>query len=413
MWVIRRPDSGGMICRVEIAMKRRRSAIAALVLFCAVPSAVIIGIAAQHDEIGDLNQFMGSGRASAAGLNPYNAEGWMNMNAPASLPLFHALALLDPAFPLAAVWVLASGLVYLGCLAMLLRQTSFKSNALAAGFSLAQSAFWATLWYGQIYILLLAFVVAAFWAYHRGHHTIAAVLIGPLVAIKPNFGLWPVLLFVGGYRREAFVSGASAILFCIPAALLYGPGIYPAWVVGARDRMPQELANHANATFVGVASRAGVPDLGLILSAALVMVMIWWAFRRRPDFSRLGMAALAAAVIAAPSGWLGYAVLLLPAFFRPWNRWLWLAAALLLCPFWVGISQPEPYHGIWNLTHPVILLLALAGVMTQREAGYSTSVRDVTQNALDRIVPVDPKMVPGQPAVVGSFVDRPVHHSDM
>jgi Glycosyltransferase family 87/WD40-like Beta Propeller Repeat len=67
--------------------------------------------------------------------------------------------------------------------------------------------------YGQFYILLLILIAGACWAYLRGHHVLAGVLVAVAAACK----VFPALFFVFFLRRRAFralASGAITALAC-------------------------------------------------------------------------------------------------------------------------------------------------------------------------------------------------------
>jgi len=356
-----------MIYRVEDVVSGYRLVCLATVGICwVVPSAALVAtFATSPDAPQDFRVFMASGRQLTLGLSPYATASGMNMNAPASLPLFHAVASLNLPAPSLA-WSAASGLVYLACLLLLPRAYPRRASLPFVVWALAQSAIWSTLALGQIYVVLLAPVAAALFLHSRGRPILAALLIGPIVAVKPNFALWPLLLLLADYRKEVVAAAGSSLCFAAVPMALYGPGVYVEWLAGVQARTPLELAHHANASLPSLATRAGVPMLGLIVALGLVAAIAWWAWRRRPLFSDIGMAALAAATIASPVAWLGYAVILLPAFFRPWNRWLWLAAIALLFPWWLAILSTGPVRMVWELTHPAIFLCVLIGTMIRK-----------------------------------------------
>jgi len=339
-----------------------------LALLWVLPSAALVAaIGSSPNAPLDFYIFSASGRESAAGLNPYDPAGGMNMNAPTSLLLFHALALLYPGLP-AILWAALSGLLYLACLYLLWQVYPSRTPVLLIGWAVAQNGIWSTLALGQIYVLLLVPVAVAWYLFTRGRPLWGAALLGPLVVVKPNFALWPAMLYLAGYRRDAVISTASAVVFAAMPVLAYGPGIYLAWLNGARVLSPGEIAHHANASLISLATRAGIPELGWAGAATLIATVVWWSCRRRPPMADVSTAALASACITSPIAWPGYVTVLLPVFFRPWNRWLWIAALLLMFPYWVAITVLGPWRPAWELTTSVVFFALLLSATLRKSA---------------------------------------------
>jgi hypothetical protein len=296
----------------------------------------------------DFASFLASGRAATAGQNPYYFPPTtylvypgdveieqLNLNPPLVLPLFQALAVADPNVAFYG-WYLLSCAGYALALALLARAYPQPRLWVRGAWALSLAGLWQVLALGQIYVPLLLAVVAA-WLLLRHHHFLpAGVLIGLLVAVKPNFVVWALFLLVGGWWGAALVAMATALLLSLLPALVYGPGIYTDWF--AATTLFPGYFYPGNASLHGLAARLGIPLLGTLLSALLVGALLVWVVRRRPSVLQVSSLALVACLLASPLAWAGYSMLLLPIFAglfagRPWPIPLRLAAVLLAVPF--------------------------------------------------------------------------------
>jgi hypothetical protein len=186
------------------------------------------------------------------------------------------------------------------------------------------------------------------------------------VAIKPNFLVWPALLFLAGHRVPAIVTVAvAAIISAIPLAV-YGPEVYrQCFELVASDR--ERAFFLTNASFAGLAARAGVPALGLILSVGLLGGLAVWAFWRRPSVMRASALALMASLLASPLGWIHYTLFLLPVFLSEWRKPAMRVAGLLLIipvpfiieqftkPAWIQVTIGSVYG--WALVLCLVVLV--------------------------------------------------------
>lgn len=326
-------------------------AVAAFVLLAALLHGLTLAL--PTGALMDFGSFIASGRAAAQGLDPYGIhdltfhvvlpgfEAWNpNLNPPPLLPAFQALSLLPPDHGF-RLWWAVSALCYGITLWLLFRR---YRRPLVVVWALALAGFWDTLVLGQIYLPLVLAAVAAWLALERGQGWRAGVLIGMLVAAKPNFAVWPALLLVAGHGRPALAAGLTAAVLAVTPALLYGPQVWGQWlhlVLTDADRA------HflTNASLSGLARRLGMPGLGIAASLALLAGAGWQAWRCRPDVAAASALALAVAVAASPIAWVHYTLFLLPVFFsRPHSRPLLAAALLLVVPVpWVLRALAAPW----------------------------------------------------------------------
>jgi hypothetical protein len=336
----------------------------------------------------DFGAFVASGRAAAAGLDPYGIyppltphvvfpgfEAWNpNLNPPISALLFRLFDVADLDTALRVWWVI-SLVCYLAAVVLLLRRYSEGLEAILLGlWAFALAGFWDTLFLGQIYTPLVLAAVVAWLSLERGKLVQAGIMIGLLVSMKPNFLVWPVLLFLAGTWRPPLVAAATAaVVAAIPLAV-FGPQIYLDWlslVASDGDR----AVFLTNASLAGLAARAGLPLLGTALSALLLLTLAAWAAWRKPVTMDVSSFALVAALLASPLGWIHYTLFLLPVLLHHWQRpWTWPVAVALTIPVplvlaqfgaapWVQLTIGSVYG--WSL---VLLLLGL--VANERQTSY-------------------------------------------
>ncbi|MFC1460446.1 glycosyltransferase family 87 protein [Microvirga arabica] len=328
----------------------------------------------------DFGSFVASGRAASEGLNPYGIypltlrvelpgfESWNpNLNPPISALLFQAFDAADPYVTYQA-WRWISVIVYAGAVLLLVSRVSNRVEALIiAVWAFALAGFWDTLFLGQIYLPLVLAGVAAWLLLERRAGLWAGLLIGVVVAMKPNFLVWPVLLLLSGHHRPAMVAfGTAGIISLIPL-VIYGPEVYRQWfeLVAADGSRALFLTN---GSFAGLAARAGVPALGLVLGFLLLAGLAAWAWWRRPDVLTVSALALLASVLASPLGWIHYTLFLLPVIVRHWHRPAMRLVALLLIvpvpfiidqlgkPAWVQLTMGSVYG--WALVLCLAILIA-------------------------------------------------------
>ena len=289
----------------------------------------------------DFGSFVASARAAREGLNPYGVypltmhvvlpgfDSYIpNLNPPISALLFRAFDLTDPQASL-RVWWAISVACYVVTVLLLVARYGARRAVLTGLPALALAGFSDTLFLGQIYLPLVLAAVGAWLLLERGHGAFAGVLIGLVVAMKPNFLVWPVLLLLSRHYRPAFVAfGVAALVSAVPL-LAMGPEVYRQWVeLLASDR--ERAAFLTNASLTGLAARAGVSVVGLVISAALLIALAAWALVRRPDALRVSAFALLASVFASPIGWIHYTLFLLPVFVLGWGSRAMRAVVLLL-----------------------------------------------------------------------------------
>jgi hypothetical protein len=203
----------------------------------------------------------------------------------------------------------------------------------------ALAGFWDTLLLGQIYIPLVLAGVAAWLLLERGEALWAGVLIGFVVALKPNFAVWPVLLFLSGHMRPALWALLTAALISVHPAVVLDRRFM---ANGSSCSPPTRSAPFSSPMPRSLACSQGsaAAPLGLALSAALLLAAAAWAFWVRPSVTRVGAIALTLSLLASPIAWVHYTLFLLPVLLSRWDlNGMRVVALLLIVPVSFVVSQ--------------------------------------------------------------------------
>lgn len=326
----------------------------------------------------DFGSFHASGAAARDGLDPYGIypltfhvvlpgfESWNpNLNPPAALPLFDLLSRIEPHLAFRLWWSVSFG-AYALVVALLARRYLPQHWVVPVLWAAALAGFSDTLVLGQIYTpLVLAAVIGWLWLERRP--TLAGLAIGVVAAVKPNFLVWPALLFLAGHRRPALSALISfAILSALPAGL-YGPTVYRQWaavIAGDAGR----AVFLTNASLAGLLQRLGLGrEAAALLGLATLLPLALVAWRRKPDVHATSALGLVGGIVASPLAWVHYALLLLPVgFAAPRHPALLLAGLLLLVPVPIVLrfmdATPWLQASVGSL-YGWAMLLALVGVL--------------------------------------------------
>jgi hypothetical protein len=355
-------------------VRPRQLTLAAALLFVAWTGLVFAWPAG---ELRDYGSFVASGRAAAAGDDPYGIhpltfhvvlpgfDVWNpNLNPPVSLPVFALFDRVDPHAGFRAWWFISFG-CYLLAVVLLLRHYASK-DWLLAGWAIALAGFWDTLALGQIYLPLVLAAVGAWLLLDRNRPVAGGILIGVVVAVKPNFAVWPALLLLSG---EIAVAGAAAgtvaVLWVIPL-VIYGPGVYRQWV----ELLLSDTGRGAfltNASLPGLAQRMDLALAGTTISIALLLMAAAWTARQKPGRLEVSALGIIGGILASPIAWVHYTLFLLPVFFsRRWNPPITVAAILLAVPVpWVlrALGAPDWQQLTLGSVYSWAVLLCAAGMI--------------------------------------------------
>lgn len=322
-------------------MSRRSLAAAAVLLSAVVWS---LSRALPTGALMDFGSFHASGWAAGQGLDPYaiypltfhvvlpGFESWNpNLNPPVSLLLFRLFAAADPQDGF-RLWWAVSFVSYVAAVSLLVRRYGGRHKLLASLWAFSLAGFWDTLVLGQIYLVLVLAGVGAWLLLDRNRPVAAGLLIGLVVAVKPNFLVWPALLLLAGHGRPVAAAAAAAAVLNLAALALYGTEVYQQWAALLLREGERGLFL-TNASLSGLTQRVGAPRLGTLLSVALLGLLALRAARRPLPPLQASALGLVGAVLASPIAWVHYTLFLLPAFFAaPRTPAVLLSAALLTVP---------------------------------------------------------------------------------
>jgi len=339
----------------------------------------------------DFSSWIASGQAAKAGGNPYLVYPLTymvrvgntyvpapNLNPPISVLVFQSIAdaPLDLTF---RAWHLISFILFLASVMLLVSSYPRFATRRRLLWTFALTGLWSTLQQGQIYMPMLLAVAGAWLLLQRQNQFAAGILIGVVVAIKPNFLVWPGLLFIGGYATAALSACVTAALLSAWPALVYGPLIYVEWLKVSTS-FPG-IIYAGNGSLISLAGRLGMEKVGVIMSVLLLVAIGALVWRYRPTVLPLSSLAIVAALLTSPITWVGYTIFLLPWLFsRPWNTWLRIAATLLLVPFPIVYAlfdgafwQQIVFGSFWLWALLILLVVCVNDVRRARRSSFAVS----------------------------------------
>ena len=284
----------------------------------------------RRGELRDFGSFMGAGQAGLAGENPYGIhpltfhvvlpgfDVWNpNLNPPVSVPFFGLLWRLGPEHAF-VLWWSVSLLCFIAAVALLVRRYGRGPAWLLPLWAVALAGMWDTLTLGQIYLPLVLATVGSWLLLERGRHVAAGVLMGIVIAVKPNFAVWPVVLLLAGHARAPVTAAFTAALLSLVPIITHGPRIYRQWV----DLIASDTGRAAfltNASIPGLTLRLDADLVGIVLSIGLLGMLALWAVQQRPAPLRASALGILGGIAASPIAWVHYTLFLLPVFFS--RRW--------------------------------------------------------------------------------------------
>ncbi len=313
------------------------------------------------------------------------------------------------------VWILLSLALLVPLCWMLHSMTGLSYQRIALAFSLSVPLY-RNLEFGQFYVFLLLLIVAACWAYLRGHRRLA----GALVAISAACKIFPVLFFVFFLQRRdwraliwGIVTGVAAA--CISVAV-FGWNVHGTYL---REILPWTLHGEAMPPYVAAASFSGVlhrlflsepqwnphpwhssplcyalllPALQMLVSApAILLIRRTNSTRTRIllEWSALLTASLAISTIPASYNFvlMAFPVCVLAAVLMRHRRYGWVAT-LSVAYVCIGFTLPTPADlaGLRILLYEPrlpLMLCVLFGiyVLLWQSGSLRVSVRDWTRYA--------------------------------
>jgi hypothetical protein len=298
----------------------------------------------------DFGSFISAGKAAREGQDPYTTDSPMvfqvdsqnsdqtlpspNLNAPVSIFFFMPLADVNPA-KAALLWRVISAIMFVSGVFILARSYPEFTNPIRILWALNLAGVWNTIALGQIYapIFLLAIGV---WIFSENKYSIlAGIMLGTIIAIKPNFIFWLLLLGVAGQIVTILSAAVTALVLSLLPIAIFGPQIYQQWLMGLSNYPSIGLLIAGNSSLQSLTARFGSAIPGLVLSVLLVIVSLSLAYRNKYIPSKANTLGIVVSLLISPFSWAGYTILTLPILFsRPrWNLRHILAAVALSFPY--------------------------------------------------------------------------------
>lgn len=312
----------------------------------------ILFVFESKDELNDFGSFIASGQLANENKNPYSIDSPLvyslkfgengpagyapNLNPPISVVLFQGLAKIDPTMAI-MLWRIVSVILYFALLAIL--HKAYPINGFNGFsrliFALCLAGFWHTLQLGQLYVFLLVLCTIT-WLFLKKKSFIAGgIFLGLLIAIKPNFLIWAVLLFAARNWRAILSAALSAVLMSVIPLLTHGITIYKQWIEAVNLYSENLLLFPGNNSFQGLTARFGFPETGEILSILLLIFVLFVVVKYKPGIENINGLGILTSLLISPIAWTGYTLLALPVFFEKVN-WKWefkTGAAIYSTPF--------------------------------------------------------------------------------
>jgi hypothetical protein len=302
----------------------------------------LFGGSSESVPLADFGSFYASGQAAGRGLDPYavypltldaslgrGTGAAINLNPPILLPLFQLVSVADPVTG-RRIWFVATFVAYALTVVLLIGAYPTFRSPLTVAWSLLLTGFIETVLLGQVYTLLALASTAAWVLLLRQRVVPASGLIGFVVACKPNFMVWPLLLVLGGHRRVGLWALGATVAYALIPLALYGPGVYAEWIEALRQQ--QVNSQVANASLDGLLVRDGAPQsVAAAVSAMLLAALAVWAWQRKPSVIANSGVGLVGSLLASPLAWVGYTLFLLPVVARTRLTVVVFIACALLC----------------------------------------------------------------------------------
>jgi alpha-1,2-mannosyltransferase len=323
-----------------------KNAIILLLLIC-IYCINFLFVFAGLDTYQDFGSFIAAGQLANAGKNPYSNDSPLmysvdfpelglkgdapNLNPPISVLVFQSIAEIDPNISI-NIWRIVSILLYIVSLLFLNRTYPAKGfqAIMRIAWALSLAGFWHTIQLGQIYCLILFFAVLTWIFQKNNRYFLAGICLGFLIAIKPNFIFWAILLWVAGNWKSFIASGFTALSISIIPLFTHGIRIYQQWLEASSIFTPNLLLFPGNNSFQGLTARFGQPNLGIVLSVILALAILWRVFNRQTDLEKNNALGGIVSLLISPIAWTGYTLAVLPIFFslKKWN-WMVTGSAIL------------------------------------------------------------------------------------
>jgi hypothetical protein len=300
----------------------------------------------------DFGSFIAAGKEAAAGNNPYSVDSPLvyqiqsqstgqtlpspNLNPPISVLLFRRMAHMKPVRAV-SVWRILSGILFLLGISVLTGSYGEHTTPLRILWAISLAGLWNTIALGQIYMPIFLLAVGAWILMEKGKTSGAGILLGIIIAVKPNFAFWLALLGLAGYTRTMLSAAITTLILSAIPVLVFGTQIYQQWITSLLDYPSLGLMIAGNSSLSSLAARLRYENLGSFLSLVLAGFVAYFTSRNKHVLSlhEVNSLGVVSSILISPFSWAGYAILTVPIFFSK-QRWSWpdkLAAACLVFPY--------------------------------------------------------------------------------
>jgi len=294
----------------------------------------------------DFGSFVAAGRAVVDGDNPYSADLPLvyivrsdnserilpcpNLNPPITTQIFKLIARFDP-YQAVNMWRLAIVVQFILALVLLAYAYPNQMTPLRMLWAFSLAGLWNTILLGQIYAVLLLLIICAWIFLERGHHQLAGIALGLMIAIKPNFAFWVLLLAVAGQVKVFLSAAATAALLSTLPVFTSGIYIYQQWLVAASEFPSFGMLAAGNSSLYSLSARFGTTIPGLALSLVLAGGSLYYAYQNKNVLQSINALGIISSLLLFPFSWTGYTMLVLPVFIsKPQWNWRVVTSAILL-----------------------------------------------------------------------------------
>lgn len=298
----------------------------------------------------DFGSFLASGLQAQSGSDPYTFDHPLvfqvpitayhliipspNLNPPISILPFDILSRLstDPAAA-GMAWKSFSLFLYLFFVYWLIKTYPHNSKWITILWIFSLAGFWQTIEVGQIYVPLLITTFLAWRCLEEEKSILAGFFIGILTAIKPQFILWAIFLWLIK-RPHVFISSAiTALVASAIPVLIFGTDIYRQWLTALSKY--DGILLPGNMSILSLFSHLGLKTVGSVTGTLLLLSIVIYTMLKQPHVLTTSYISIAVTLLISPYSWSGYSLFLLPAFFSS-KKWSWkktISAFLLAFPF--------------------------------------------------------------------------------
>ncbi|MDQ3006209.1 MAG: DUF2029 domain-containing protein [Chloroflexota bacterium] len=298
----------------------------------------------------DFGSFISAGKAAQEGKNPYTTDSPLvfqvesqntdqtlsspNLNPPVSIIFFRPLADIDPSKAVSA-WRVISAVMFVAGVFILARSYPKFTNPIRILWAFNLAGFWNTIALGQIYAPVFLLAIGVWIFTEKGYSKLAGIMLGIIIAIKPNFIFWLLLLGFAGQITTIFSAAATVLLLSLWPVALFGPQIYQQWLTALSNYPSIGLLIAGNSSLQSLSARFGSAIPGIVMSVFLFGVSLYLARRNKYSPTKINTLGIAGSLLISPFSWAGYTILTLPILFSK-SRWNWLhllAAVILAFPY--------------------------------------------------------------------------------